>query len=29
MMQAVNEAIWQECRKKQILVNVCSDREHM
>ena len=26
--QAVNEAIWQECRKKQILVNVCSNREH-
>ena len=25
---AVNEAIWQECRKKKILVNVCSNREH-
>ena len=24
----VNEAIWQECRKKKILVNVCSNREH-
>lgn len=22
----VNEAIWQECREKRILVNVCSDR---
>ena len=24
----VNEEIWRECRKKKILVNVCSNREH-
>lgn len=26
--KTVNEAIWQECRNKRILVNVCSNREH-
>ena len=24
----VNEAIWRECQEKNILVNVCSNREH-